>query len=163
MGNSPVIYWVNWRASFVRLFVMGKLWCFHECVINCAMACNENVLVSIRSDQVSCQRGVCGLGLHPHLPGQSLWGQHRLAAAHDPESQRGVFACISTVHTYIRHCIINNASVICFWCENLLLLVSHLSTNAPKNVTVPLFTKKFYINEKLSNAKQFISLLGQIW
>lgn len=152
MGNSPVIYWVNWWASFVCMFVMGKLWCCYECVINWAVACNGNVLVLIRSDQVSCQRGVCGFGLHPHLPGQSLWGQHWLAAAHDPESQRGVFACISAIHVYITHSITNNASVFCFWCENLLLSVSplsHLSTNTPKNVTVPLFTKKFYIKENL--------------
>lgn len=131
MGNSPVIYWVNWWASFAHLFVMGKLWCCYECVINWAIACNENMLVLIRSDQVSCQRGVCGFGLHPHLPGQSLWGQHRLAAAHDPESQRGVFACISAIQAYITHGITNNASVFCFWCEKPIAIGQ--STQPPEH------------------------------
>lgn len=42
-----------------------------------------------RFDQVSGKGSRRCLSFYPHLPGQPLWGEHRLDPANDPESQRG--------------------------------------------------------------------------
>lgn len=42
-----------------------------------------------RFDQVSGEGSRRCLSCYPYLPGQPLWGEHRLAPANDPESQGG--------------------------------------------------------------------------
>lgn len=70
-----------------------------------------SVLFSLpfRSDPITCARSQHGLGLHLDLLGQPLRGQHRLAAADDPESQGGkrthrLTVCLHS-HAAIRHLI----------------------------------------------------------
>lgn len=43
----------------------------------------------VRSNPVPCPRRQLCFSFYPYLPWQPLWGQHRLAAANDPEGQRG--------------------------------------------------------------------------
>lgn len=55
----------------------------------CSRSLNHSFLPSLRFDPIASERSEFGLRPHPDLPGQPLWGEHGLAAAHDPARQRG--------------------------------------------------------------------------
>lgn len=74
----------------VKQHLLGKYWKYSTGLTDCSVVFFFFLyLVPFRSDPITCAWSQHCLGLRLDLLGQPLRGQHRLAAADDPESQGG--------------------------------------------------------------------------
>lgn len=73
----------------VKQHLLGKYWTYSTGLTDFSVVFFLLHLAPFRSDPITCAWSQHGLGLRLDLLGQPLRGQHRLAAADDPESQGG--------------------------------------------------------------------------